>query len=220
MAKNKDFTSIRDRHYSCVLYCTQARLESILLFNYHKIANYAFIKHDSDFYDDDIIENDVIIHKKGDLKKLHIHLVISFYNVQRWSTVVKMFTTEEDKPRVERCNSRSAQYRYLIHADNPEKYQYSKSLIISNDLSFFEKIDIHGDKKDSDNVAEKIIDDMLASVSPYLMVKRYGRDFIIHFNQYSCVVDAIREYSVSHPKKSRSAAETLPEFQDDDIPFD
>lgn len=216
MAKKQNKSTDRSRHFTLVLYCSLNALQIILLNNLDCIANYAYILHDKDIYDDDVKEGEEILHKKGDLKKAHIHMVISFYNVQRWSTVCKMFSTEEDNARVEVCNSRVAQYRYLTHADNPERYQYPKSSIVSNDINFYEKVQIHGDKKDVDNVAEKIIDDMLACVSPYLLCKRYGRDFIIHYRQYKDVVDAIRDYSSAHPKARMQTRQAIPLIEDDE----
>lgn len=84
---------------------------------------------------------------KGDLEKVHIHLLIDFYDAHTFSAVKRMFTTVNDNPRCEPVSDRVQCYRYLIHKDNPEKFQYSKSNIVSDNIIYYEKLCVVGEKK-------------------------------------------------------------------------
>ena len=193
--------SSRVRHFSLVFYGTDIELDKLLLTYNCRIAHYAHIKHDKDVYLEDMYEEDgkTLKHKKGELEKVHRHILISFYNAHTFSAVKKLFTTEEDKPRVEKITDIGAMYRYLTHKDNPEKYQYKDTDIVSDDINFYEKVLLEGTKKETDNISESIINDMLKGVSPRIMVSRYGRDYVIHMRQYKDCVQEIREWDVSHP---------------------
>ena len=186
----------RYRPWTVVFYGTKRELFQILHTYECRIAHYAFITHDRDTYLEDVFESDktTIKHAKGDLEKEHIHLIVDFFNGHTFTAVKKLFTTETDNPRVEVVGDRVAQFRYLTHKDDPEKYQYPDSDVISNDISYYENLCKHGDKKDTDNIAEQIVNDMLKGVAPRIMVSRYGRDFVIHYRQYQEMADSIRSW--------------------------
>ncbi len=193
----------RARHYSLVFYGTENQLFGIMLKYSVRIAHYVYIKHDKDVYREDLIDEETneYKHRKGDIEKEHFHLLISFYNAHTFTAVKKLFTTAEDKPRVEAITDMGAMYRYLTHKDNPEKYQYDDTALKSSDINYYEKVLLEGQKQDTDNKAEAIINDMLKGVSPRIMVSRYGRDYVIHMNQYKDCVQEIREWDVSHSSK-------------------
>lgn len=80
------------------------------------------IKHDKDVIED--IEN------RGQPKQEHIHFVIKCKNAHTISAVKKWLYHENEEGReehvlVQECQSLKASVRYLLHRDNPEKYQYS-----------------------------------------------------------------------------------------------
>ncbi len=211
----------RVRPYTIVFYGNEMELKKILRTNYERIAHYAYILHDKCKYLDDLKDDDGnYVHRAGELEKAHFHILVDFYNGHTFMAVKKMFTTEADNPRVEPVRDRVAQYRYLIHADDPDKYQYEKTAIVSNDINYYEKLCKNGDRRDSDNLAEQIINDLLAGVSPRIMVSRYGRDYVIHMRQYKECVDEIRYWELEHPKRSYEK----PTLQEDDtqmeIPFE
>lgn len=91
--------------------------------------DYAYILHDKDKFDDDIIDTETkeILHKAGDLKKPHWHVIICFKNPRS----VKSIKDELRLEHVETCNF-YAYSRYLIHKDSPQKYQYDQSEIHTN----------------------------------------------------------------------------------------
>lgn len=106
---------------------------------------------------------------------------------------------------------------------NPEKYQYNSADIISDDINYYEKICIVGDKVDGDNKAEMIINDLLRGVSPRIMVSRYGRDFVIHMKQYQECVNEIRYYEADeHIRQKILADENANKIENEllQCPFD
>lgn len=205
----------RFRPYEIVVYCTENELNGLLCKNHCRIAHYVYIKHDKDVYEED---NEELGHKKGELKKEHIHCLLDFFNPHTFTAVKKMFTTDVDKPRVEIISDRQAKYEYLTHTGYPNKYQYSKSLLISNDLGYYENICKQGDKRDTDNIAEQIIRDLLCNTSPYVMISRYGRDYIIHRQAYNDMADECRQYDFTH-KKPKLYIDESEDIQEE-IPFD
>lgn len=193
--------SRRLRHFNLVLYCSKYSIERILMLNSQRIHHCCYICHDKDVYDSDLInEQGEYVHKKGDVEKVHFHMLISFYNAHTFTAVKRMFTTKEDNPRVEPVNDMCAMYRYLTHLDHPNKYQYSsEEIIYSVDEQFYKDLLYHGDTNDNDNKALAIVKDILKGTNPILMIHRYGRDYAIHMKQYKDVADEVLSWQVNHP---------------------
>ena len=219
--KGNKSTSGRYRPYTVIFYGSKEELQKILRDNRERIAHYAFIPHDRCTYLEDLKDDKgEYVHRAGDPEKVHYHVLLDFYNGHTFQAVKRMFTTEVDNPRVEKVSDRVAQYRYLIHADDPDKFQYAKTDIISNDINYYEKLCVNGDRRDSDNVAEQIINDMLIGVSPRVMVARYGRDYVIHYKQYSEVVDQILYWDMEHPRRAYERPTLKEEDTQMEVPFD
>ncbi len=84
--------------------------------------NYAYCLHDKDVKDDET----------GELKKAHVHVVMKFTGRRTLSSVKnEMMGYGVPDNLVNTCNER-VMLRYLIHKDNPEKYQYPLSDIQTN----------------------------------------------------------------------------------------
>ena len=193
----------RVRHFFLVLYCTVNELQLILLKYSCRIHHCVFIVHDKCHYLSDLTDKDGnIVHRKGELEKKHIHLLISFYNTHTFSSVKKLFTTKEDNPRVEPVNDMVKCFEYLTHKNDPEKYQYLDSdLVFFCDKPFYDDLLLKGDKVDNDNKALAIVKDILRGVNPIVMIDRYGRDYAIHMRQYKEVADEVLSWQVNHPTK-------------------
>lgn len=212
MEKNK-VVSGRFRPWEIVVYCSKRELLSMLGKHNQRIAHYAFIEHDLDRYEED---NEELGHKKGDIKKVHIHCLLDFFDGHTFSSVKKLFTLGDLVPRVEKISDRQAKFEYLTHKNHPDKFQYSEDEIFSNDISYYKDICLRGDKKDKDNLALQIINDLLNGTNPYTMVCRYGRDYVIHRNQYKDMVFDIQQNRGSYnPKPTLTVAEIQEE-----IPFE
>lgn len=65
----------------------------------------------------------------GEVKKAHIHVVLQFRNKKSYSQI-KAITDSISQPRPEPVADIRGMCRYLIHRDNPEKYQYEFNDII------------------------------------------------------------------------------------------
>lgn len=89
---------------------------------------YAYILHDKDIHENDVVnENGELIHKKGDIKKPHYHVLITFKNPR----YVDKLKEELNLKHIESANF-YAYSRYLIHLGYPQKFQYKRQDIITN----------------------------------------------------------------------------------------
>lgn len=171
------------RKFSLVTYLSEQQLNDVLLAHSDQIKAWAYAYHDKDVNDD------------GSLKVKHCHVVLYVYNSSTVSRIRKWFRAlDSDGKEVtttgQVCSDIFGMWDYLIHADNPEKYQYPETIRNSNMPDFFS-----GESNCPDDNSLSIVDDMLSGVSIYDMVSRYGRDFCIHFGHYSEVIKAIRRQS-------------------------
>lgn len=80
---------------------------------------WAYILHDSD------VEKET-----GELKKAHFHVYMEFENDRSFSKIAEVFHLAENN--IQKARSTRGSIRYLIHADDVDKYQYSYSDIVTN----------------------------------------------------------------------------------------
>jgi hypothetical protein len=66
----------------------------------------------------------------GELKKPHWHVILCYENVKTYEQI-KEFTDSLNAPIPQAVNGLVGTVRYLIHKDNPDKYQYNKAEIIA-----------------------------------------------------------------------------------------
>lgn len=84
-------------------------LESVLARLQGVSCYYTFIKHDKDVFED------------GTEKKAHYHWIVEFKSKRKLSYVLELFGVNVAYP----CSPDiTLNYRYLLHLDNPEKWQY------------------------------------------------------------------------------------------------
>lgn len=225
MKKGNGIQSVRSRHFAMILYVDLPTLYRLLRIYNNRIVRYAFIVHDKCHYLEDYInDNNELVHSAGEKERVHIHLLLSLYNPTTFSAVRKLFITENDKPMVEVVSDLCSMFRYLIHKDNPEKYQYDINEVESNDLDYYLSLETDGERKDTDQKSLEILDLLQRNVNPFLIAKKYGRDFIIHYRQYKDFVDAIElwEKDNAYRKKlSEDESGNVTEVYDDEqIPFE
>lgn len=118
---------------------------------------YAYILHDKDIWEEDIKDEmtKIIIHQKGELKKPHWHIMLIFQNPRSAEKIAK----ELDIKHIETCNF-YAYARYLIHKDQPTKYQYNPKDIITNcELRIYNALDkeIKSEEQDAKILMNKIL---------------------------------------------------------------
>lgn len=137
-------------------------------------SHYALSLHDKDVDDD------------GTLKKAHIHCILRFGNKKSCSQIMKMFGEKMARPFIFIEDEFCRYYDYLTHKDETDKYQYPEDQIVTDDISYWvREYENHiRDPTDGDNVAEMIINDMIATRPTRELVKKYGREVVINYKYY------------------------------------
>ena len=94
----------------------------------------AWALHDKDIYTQEDFVNYAKKHdgetpewKPGDLKKPHMHFVCKFPNARYFSGIAKELSVSE--PTIRRVNNLYKAYIYLWHQEDPDKFQYPKTIV-------------------------------------------------------------------------------------------
>lgn len=169
--------SIRSRKWSLVTYLRPSDIASVFADKFDKVRAYAYCTHDKD---------------EG--KETHTHIVVWLNTPYSSSTIKNWFRGADSKGELantlaEPCKDIVSMYRYLIHADNPEKYQYDSEDRICSDPSCFEE-DVQSD--DVFNAVE----DLLNGIPLREVAKRYGRDFIYHYSHIRTLITDIKSEEI------------------------
>lgn len=162
----------KDRKYVAVLYPEDethvAAMEKLKSGGY----DYAAILHDSDVY-----ESDGENHKKGDLKKPHWHVVIRFSPNALWNTAVAKALGIEPN-YLEKCRNLNRALLYLIHKDNPEKFQYDLEQVQGSQplLTILSKLLTEEDEGLRVLSIIKMVEDEPGIISPTEMLRKACKD--------------------------------------------
>lgn len=91
--------------------------------------------------------HDKDVNPDGEVKKAHWHILLLFEGNKSYKQVLDI-SKKLNAPIPQRVESARGMVRYMVHLDNPEKYQYNKSDIISHggaDVDHFFKMTVtHG----------------------------------------------------------------------------
>lgn len=71
------------------------------------------------------------VNPTGEVKKAHYHVLLLFGGVKSFEQVSD-FIQPLNCPIPQRCHNAKSSVRYMAHLDNPDKYQYSISDIVSH----------------------------------------------------------------------------------------
>lgn len=82
--------------------------------------------------------HDKDVNPDGEKKKAHWHILVFFAGKKSYEQM-KVITDSLNSPIPQKVNSAKGAVRYLIHLDNPEKYQYFKTDIVAHGGADFEK---------------------------------------------------------------------------------
>lgn len=150
-------TNERSKNFIIILYDENEHYYEIM--EQIKNCRYARMVHDKDIWSEQKYNSmkeycDEHGYKIGDVVKTHEHIVLNFDNARWLSAVQKMFSFIPSN-NIQVCNNLRGAIRYLIHADDPEKTQYSLSSLDTNMWDVVNKQFL--DKVDSDSVAIGII---------------------------------------------------------------
>ena len=150
------------------------------------IQHWAYAYHDKDLKSD------------GTPKEPHTHILLYTYDGKSSSAVCKIFNryaksicTPDGTPQqtlVEFMGDPVHMWRYLLHLDDPDKYQYDESVRICDDVGYWKSMERTECLTEStSNKALQIIQDLEDGVPTIEMVRRYGREWVINRSKYlSC----------------------------------
>ena len=164
-------------------YLTSEEFSVALLKHSNSIRYYAFAVHDKDVYD-----SDGDGHKAGDLKQAHIHFCLFLQYPIRPKFVGNWFKNDHSvNVDCSALRDVPSAFAYLTHKNNPDKFQYSDDIVVCNNFSAFmpEKEFVK-----CDSLTQAVFD-LVAGTSIKTLVTRYGRDFIIHYNEVKSVAGLI-----------------------------
>lgn len=177
-----NFDNVRTKNWRLISYLP---LDDVLricydLYNQQYIKNFAVAEHDKD-----TVEVDGVLVPKD----RHVHILVNLYNSRYLREIAPKFTSIEKNAG--NCfgipiEDKVKDFRYLWHADDLDKYQYNKDIVITNNADFWSKLHV-------DNTAYDIVCELIDDVPFIILLKRYGRDFAIHFNAYVNLAEKIKE---------------------------
>lgn len=150
-------------------------LEGLLNFlkdNNSVVDEYAYILHDRDVKDD------------GTPKEPHYHFLLVLRRSRRLADIQScMKKTLQGNVMLQSCHSVLASYGYLTHENDDNKFSYDESSIVSSADSSFWKANTSSNDFDisSDTIMTAYLD-LLNSMPLKECARKYGRDFIIHYN--------------------------------------
>jgi len=190
---------IQSRTWGIIIPCEWENCMDIV-YKAKQVAKYYYwIRHDNDSYNepDDNVENP---HQPGELKKPHIHLLMTFNNSRDLKTVRNYFSEFErlKENSFEKIANAFGAKRYLIHADNPEKHQYEIFHVETNDR-LFQNCFIQ--KMSGDEMLDKFLD---AFDSDSKTMKEYCNNFRALFvgmnawQMFGAIQNARREWRIKN----------------------
>ena len=169
--KSKPLLQCSAKYISGICYDGEG-LANFVKDNNSVVSEYAYILHDRDFKDD------------GSPKEPHFHFLFVLYRSRRLSDIQScMKKTLQGNVMLQSCHSVSGSYGYLTHENEDSKVHYDESSIVSSADSSYWKADITSNVfiKSSDTIMSAYLD-LLNSMPLSDCAKKYGRDFIIHYN--------------------------------------
>ena len=191
----KKMSNSRTRNFSLTSYLDETKIKLTLLAHQNQVRFYSYILHDKDTNED------------GTLKEPHYHIIIITYNAKTVSALRRWFYGWVDKEGKDintlgqKCNDIYNAYDYLYHKHNPEKYQYNPDDIVSNNKEYF-----LGSADTDIDTATQMLFDIVNNVSYRTMAKKYGRDFIFHYQNLRLLA-----YDMILEEKCFGKCDTLPE---------
>ena len=165
----------RIHNYEYILYYDEKIIQGII--NDNDIIYYAYIFHDKDIYDCNDTED---INKVGKLKEPHWHLLVNYKNAKNFDKALSIFKVSGYTTLCIPIFDKIERFEYLTHQNHPSKYQYDKSLIVTNGYNFYTT-----SESDKTITTINIINDILEKKSLRYMVETYGRDFVINYQKYT-----------------------------------
>lgn len=139
-----------------------------------QINHWAFAYHDKDIKEDG-----------SDLKEAHFHVLCVFRGNKSIEACRRFFEEgSEQNTLAKPMEDLEHDFRYLIHKDDLDKYQYDKETIVTDGTKFWERVDKEIVKKGKPS-DEELVDDLLAeTIDIETLGRKYGRDFMKNLERY------------------------------------
>lgn len=153
----------RSRKHCLLLYPNEDKSHKNALEYIKHNYDYAYIVHDKDLKQ---LDND-----EFELKKQHVHVVISFSNA-KWNTSIASELGIELN-YIQECRNFDKALDYLIHFNDDTKYQYSIEEVHGNLKSKLEKI-IRNENKDENEKSFELIT-YIENFKGTLTIKNFAR---------------------------------------------
>lgn len=169
--KTKPLLQCSSKYISGICY-DQEGLSNFVKDNNSVVDEYAYILHDRDVKAD------------GTLKDPHYHFLFVLRRSRRLSDIQScMKKTLQGNVLLQTCHSVSGSYGYLTHENEDNKVRYDESSIVSSADKSYWKSDMSLNERDKpcDTIMSAYLY-LLNSMPLTDCVKKYGRDFIIHYN--------------------------------------
>lgn len=199
MVKKKTSSRPQPVNHSLITYVPLDIILRALDFHSEQILAWALIKHDKDTFTAEDEEKNPE-HIAGTIKEPHYHVLIRTYKKCYSKSVCKWFWYIDDNGPVstlaERAFTVTDAYNYLTHKYEPDKYQYPDDAVMVSDPKWFEIPDL----AEADNLTIAYMNALL-DVDPFLLVKRFGRDFIVHQRDIYNLVERTKEWSARSPAR-------------------
>lgn len=134
------------------------------------LKTYAIIDHDRDTRDD------------GELKKKHFHIVLTFADTTTSTTIAKKMHLEEQYINKIKTSTKSAEL-YLIHKNDPDKFQYSPNDVVAN-FDYAEKYDGVKPYQNRQTIAFKIDEGLIKPYNLYdfISIDEYSKNKNYYLN--------------------------------------
>lgn len=173
------------RELNMIMYCSLDFAKERLNKKLSQIESFAIIEHNRD------------TDKDGNIKQRHLHLFLRLKSSRIVNEIKAWFVQIDEKglpTNVLASSTRGSaldSLLYLTHKNAPNKYQYDESLIYKYNI-------------DVNSIDDIPVDDTFNILSDYLnktpllqMVKKYGKDFLYHYNCYKDIASDMRIYETS-----------------------
>lgn len=177
-------SELRSRNYALITYHPEEVIKSVLAEYSSRIRHFAYILHDKDTKDD------------GSPQEVHHHILLQFTNAMTWTACRKLFPIGQNT-LAEVMREKADCFRYLDHSDLPDKFHYDHSLIVSDDIKYWESLQ----SGEQDDKTLNLLDDFLADVPLRELVRRYGRDVVINYQRYREFAQMLRRAESPVPEK-------------------
>lgn len=168
--KAKKNTQARSRKFSLVTYHDEKTIEEVL--SKRPVRAAAYITHDRD------------VNKDGTLKEKHVHIMLCTTNGATLAQVRRWFP-ETQNTLAQLLGDDEAMEKYLTHeGQTADKAPYPVEAIRTwgEGLECFRRAVKSSSR--ATETAEDLVNDLLNGVGTRDMVRRYGREFIIHRRAY------------------------------------